>query len=185
MKFITTVLLIIVVIFAYLFTTAHGKMLASSIVNVPYEFLNTKEKKEVDCLADNIYYEAGYEPKEGRIAVAAVTINRVKSQKFDSSICGVVTQKTQGVCQFTWLCDGSVQRKPNPAIYNEARELALYVYFNHGVIEDPSKGALYYHADYVNPRWKLDKTTTIGRHIFYKPKEEYTYARQTKYQTRF
>lgn len=181
MKFITTVLLVIVVIFAYLlFNTANGKMF-SSIVNVPYEFLNAKEKKEVDCLADNIYYEAGYEPTEGRIAVAAVTINRVKSQKFDSSVCGVVKQKTQGTCQFSWLCDGSAKRKPNPTIYNEARELALHVYFNHGVIEDPSKGALFYHADYVNPQWRLDKTTKIGRHIFYKPKEEYTYARQIKY----
>ena len=45
-----------------------------------------------------------------------------------------------------------------------------------------NKGALYYHADYVNPRWKLDKTTIIGRHIFYKPKEDYyIYARQTKH----
>lgn len=183
MKFITTVILVIVVIFAYLLVSANGKQMTFGIVKVPYEFLNVKEKKEVDCLTDNIYYEAGYEPKEGRIAVAAVTINRVKSNKFDNTVCGVVTQKTRGTgtCQFSWLCDGSAKRRPNPTIYNEARELALYVYFNHGVIEDPSKGALYYHADYVNPRWKLDKTTVIGRHIFYKPKEDYIYARQTQH----
>lgn len=181
MKFITTVLLVIVVIFAYLFATAHGRMITSSIVKVPYEFLNAKEKKEIDCLADNIYYEAGYEPQEGRVAVATVTLNRVKSNKFDTSVCGVVKQKVGSVCQFTWLCDGSHRRKPNPDIYYEARQTALYVYFNHGMIEDPTKGALFYHADYVNPRWKLDKTTKIGRHIFYKPKEEYTYARQTQY----
>lgn len=181
MKYITTVILVIVVIFAYLLTSAHGNFSFKKIVQVPYEFLTVTEKKEIDCLTDNIYYEAGYEPKEGRIAVAAVTINRVKSNQFDNTVCGVVKQKTQGTCQFTWLCDGSAKRRPNPDIYNEARELALYVYFNHGVIEDPSKGALYYHADYVNPRWKLDKTTIIGRHIFYKPKEDYVYARQTKH----
>jgi spore germination cell wall hydrolase CwlJ-like protein len=33
---------------------------------------------------------------------------------------------------------------------------------------DITKGATYYHADYVNPQWKLPKTTQIGRHIFYK-----------------
>ncbi|MBJ7298438.1 MAG: cell wall hydrolase [Dolichospermum sp.] len=39
---------------------------------------------------------------------------------------------------------------------------------NYEILDDVTKGALYYHADYVNPRWKLIKTTTIGRHIFYK-----------------
>jgi spore germination cell wall hydrolase CwlJ-like protein len=29
------------------------------------------------------------------------------------------------------------------------------------------KGALYYHADYVSPGWKLPKIDKIGRHIFY------------------
>jgi spore germination cell wall hydrolase CwlJ-like protein len=181
MKYTTTILLLIVVIFAYLFTTTHGKSITTSIINVPYEYLNAKEKAEVDCLTDNIYYEAGYEPESGKIAVATVTLNRVKSKQFDNSICGVVKQKTGKTCQFSWLCDGSVNRKPNDNIYNEVRKIALYVYFNHAVIDDPSKGALYYHADYVNPRWKLDKTTVIGRHIFYKPKEDKFYDGKTQY----
>jgi spore germination cell wall hydrolase CwlJ-like protein len=181
MKYITTILLVIVVIFAYLLISANEKIVSSNVINVPYQYLSAKEKKEVDCLADNIYYEAGYEPKEGRIAVAAVTLNRVKSQQFNDTVCGVVKQKIRNTCQFTWLCDGSANRKPNENKYNEAVELALYVYFNHGIIEDPSKGALYYHADYVNPQWKLDRTTVIGRHIFYKPKEENVYARKIKY----
>jgi spore germination cell wall hydrolase CwlJ-like protein len=181
MKYITTVLLVIVVIFAYLLISANAKTVSSNVINVPYQFLSAKEKKEVDCLADNIYYEAGYEPKEGRIAVAAVTLNRVKSQRFNDTVCGVVKQKIRNTCQFTWLCDGSANRVPNENKYKEARELAIHVYFNHGVIEDPSKGALFYHADYVNPQWKLDKTTVIGRHIFYKPKEETLNARKTQY----
>jgi spore germination cell wall hydrolase CwlJ-like protein len=159
-------------VFAYLLSTTHTKGTYSSLVKVPYEFLTKSEKKEIDCLTDNIYYEAGHEPEDGKIAVATVTLNRVKSKQFDTSVCGVVKQKTGKTCQFSWLCDGSVNRKMNNDIYNEVRQIALYVYFNHAVIEDPSKGALYYHADYVNPRWKLDKTTVIGRHIFYKPKED-------------
>jgi spore germination cell wall hydrolase CwlJ-like protein len=166
-------------VFAYLLSTTHTNGNYSSLVTVPYEFLTKHEKKEIDCLTDNIYYEAGYEPEDGKIAVASVTLNRVKSKQFDTSVCGVVKQKTGKTCQFSWLCDGSANRKPNDDIYNEVRRIALYVYFNHAVIEDPSKGALYYHADYVNPRWKLDKTTVIGRHIFYKPKEDKRYDGKT------
>jgi len=50
--------------------------------------------KDVDCLAHNIYYEAGSEPLEGKVAVAMVTINRVRDGRFGSSICSVVDQKT-------------------------------------------------------------------------------------------
>jgi spore germination cell wall hydrolase CwlJ-like protein len=171
LKYVTTLIFAIVIVFAYLLSTTHSKAAYSRFVQVPYEFLTNSEKKEIDCLTDNIYYEAGHEPENGKIAVAYVTLNRVKSKQFHDSVCGVVKQKTGNTCQFSWLCDGSASRKLNYDIYNEVREIALFVYFNHAIIDDPSKGALYYHADYVNPRWKLDKTTVIGRHIFYKPKE--------------
>jgi spore germination cell wall hydrolase CwlJ-like protein len=44
---------------------------------------------------------------------------------------------------------------------------------NYGNIDDVTKGATYYHADYVNPGWNLPKTTKIGRHIFYKKHTDY------------
>ena len=53
--------------------------------------------KDVDCLAHNIYYEAGSEPEEGKVAVAMVTINRVRDGRFGNSICSVVNQRTQTV----------------------------------------------------------------------------------------
>ena len=56
-------------------------------------------------------------------------------------------------------------------VYQEAQDVAVYVYMNHETMKDNTKGALYYHADYVNPRWKLQKTATIGRHIFYKERD--------------
>ncbi|MCH8153679.1 MAG: cell wall hydrolase, partial [Proteobacteria bacterium] len=36
---------------------------------------------------------------------------------------------------------------------------------------DPTYGALWYHADYVNPYWRGDfiQGRQIGRHIFYSP----------------
>jgi spore germination cell wall hydrolase CwlJ-like protein len=39
-------------------------------------------------------------------------------------------------------------------------------------MEDVTQGATYYHADYVNPRWKLQKIDQIGRHIFYKSRKD-------------
>jgi len=53
--------------------------------------------KDVDCLAKNIYYEAGSEPEEGKVAVAMVTINRVRDGRFGKTICSVVDQRTQTV----------------------------------------------------------------------------------------
>jgi spore germination cell wall hydrolase CwlJ-like protein len=50
--------------------------------------------KDIDCLAKNIYYEAGSEPEEGKVAVAMVTINRVRDGRFGKSVCSVVDQRT-------------------------------------------------------------------------------------------
>ena len=121
--------------------------------------------RELKCLADNIYYEAGNQSTRGKLAVAAVTINRVNSPKFPKSICSVVYQRTRGTCQFSWTC----MRKyvPNPVQYAEAKRVAERVLFagaNHGVL---GKNVLFYHADYVNPGWNLRRVTKIGDHIFY------------------
>ena len=121
--------------------------------------------RELKCLADNIYYEAGNQSTKGKLAVAAVTINRVNSPKFPKSICSVVYQRTRGTCQFSWTC----MRKyvPNPEQYAEAKRVAEKVLFagaNHGVL---GKNVLFYHADYVNPGWNLRRVTKIGDHIFY------------------
>ena len=50
--------------------------------------------KDENCLARNIFYEAGNEPEEGKVAVGMVTINRVKDGRFANTICGVVNQRT-------------------------------------------------------------------------------------------
>jgi len=58
----------------------------------------------------------------------------------------------------------------NAQVYDKVKKIAIMVYANYGVIQDITNGALYYHADYVDPKWKLEKTAVIGRHIFYKEK---------------
>jgi len=127
-------------------------------------------QKQIKCLAENIYYEAGYEPKDGQVAVALVTMNRVQDPRFPKDICGVVKQKTTSVCQFSWFCEP--RKHVNEKVYNDNLEVAVYVYANYENLSDLTKGAKYYHADYVNPHWRnLEKTTKIGRHIFYKEKD--------------
>jgi spore germination cell wall hydrolase CwlJ-like protein len=129
-------------------------------------------ERQLDCLAKNIYYEAGTESFEGKVAVAQVTINRSESGKFPKDICGVVYQKTSFtgkiVCQFSWYCENTgrplILYKEN---YKESYEVAKKV-----LLEDfrlsGLKEAMYYHADYVNPNWGKSKITKIGHHIFYK-----------------
>ena len=134
-----------------------------------YELLDKHQKKEIDCLTHNIYREAGIEPREGKIAVALVTMNRVKTAGFPETVCKVVNEKRKNTCQFSWVCMKDLPRI-DQQIYSYSRSLAIKVFFNHHVIEDTTQGALFYHANYVRPRWtKLEVTTIIGRHIFYKP----------------
>jgi spore germination cell wall hydrolase CwlJ-like protein len=145
-------------------------------INISYHDLAESTKKEIDCLAENIYFESAHEPTTGKIGVAFVTINRTKSDWFPDSICSVVKQRTKNVCQFSWYCESGpkqksankVLTKTNNSLYNDIRELAVNVYMNHEKMKDPTKGALFYHADYVNPRWpNMERTAVIGRHIFY------------------
>ena len=136
------------------------------LLDVSYNQLTKETQKQIDCLAENIYFEAGYESRQGKEAVALVTLNRMQDPRFPKDICGVVKQKTTSVCQFSWFCKNPSIR--NRDVYEDAQNVAVYVYANYENLKDITQGALYYHADYVNPRWKLEKTTVIGRHIFYK-----------------
>jgi spore germination cell wall hydrolase CwlJ-like protein len=142
----------------------------NKIMEIAYSDLTKDAKKQVDCLAENIYHEAGHEPENGKHAVALVTLNRTQDERFPSNICGVVKQKTQGTCQFSWFCM-PVKLNRNTEAYRKSLEAALFVYANYEKLKDVTYGALYYHADYVNPRWRgVEKTVVIGRHIFYKEK---------------
>jgi spore germination cell wall hydrolase CwlJ-like protein len=128
-------------------------------------------QKQLDCLARNIYHEAGGEPFEGKVAVAQVTINRAESGQFPSDICQVVYQKNivyeKVLCQFSWYCEGPSVKKPmNGPVYTESMEVAKKVLLE-GFRLPSIKDALYFHGDYVNPKWGKKPVAKIGRHIFY------------------
>jgi spore germination cell wall hydrolase CwlJ-like protein len=128
--------------------------------------------KQLECLTRNIYWEAAGEPFEGKVAVAQVTMNRVVSGKFGSGVCGVVYQKNifyeKVVCQFSWACETNHKIKPiSPNKWAESEEVAKKVLLENFRLPGLTQ-AMYYHATYVNPGWRLQRVTQIGQHIFYK-----------------
>jgi spore germination cell wall hydrolase CwlJ-like protein len=109
---------------------------------------------ELNCLAANVYYEARGEPFEGQVAIAKVTLNRVADKRFPKTICEVVFQPNQ----FSWTT------KYKQIVYTQQSLEASYIALNSTVQFD----SLYYHAEYVAPKWKLQYVAKVGKHIFYK-----------------
>ncbi|HWI77101.1 MAG TPA: cell wall hydrolase [Sphingomicrobium sp.] len=129
----------------------------------------TDQKRALLCLTQAVYYEAGFEPAEGRRAVAQVVLNRLRHPAFPKSVCGVVYQgSNSGVCQFTFVCDGALYREPEAGAWRQARAIAQAALA--GYVERSVGEATHYHADYVAPRWApmLAKVAQIGAHIFYR-----------------
>jgi spore germination cell wall hydrolase CwlJ-like protein len=121
------------------------------------------------CLTQAVYYEAGYEPVAGRRAVAQVVLNRLRHPAFPKSVCGVVYQRSaSNICQFTFVCDGALNRAPELGAWRQARDIAEAAL--DGYVERSVGEATHYHADYVAPRWAplLTKVSQIGAHIFYR-----------------
>jgi spore germination cell wall hydrolase CwlJ-like protein len=126
----------------------------------------TNLQPEIECLTQTIYFESRGEPIAGQLAVGLVTINRKNSDLFPDTICGVIRQRTP-VCQYSWYCDGKSDTVPANKEGKLARALAVGLLTSN--VEDITKGALFFHADYINPGWtNLEKTIEIGAHVFYR-----------------
>lgn len=126
--------------------------------------------RALDCLTKAVYYEAGNQSDDGQRAVAQVVLNRVRDRAFPSSVCGVVYQgsaRSTG-CQFSFTCDGSLNRTPSAAGWERARTVASAALG--GSVYAPVGSATFYHADYVSPWWaaSMDHVATVGAHIFYR-----------------
>ncbi|WP_448207027.1 cell wall hydrolase [Azospirillum sp. sgz302134] len=136
---------------------------------------------ELTCLACNIYHEARDQPDAGQIAVAMVTLNRLRTADFPKSICEVVWEKGRDyrtgrtVAQFSWTLDDRPDVVTEKAAWERAKGIAVRALAtlrpNAPGLPDPSGGALYFHADYVTPDWSGDPglrlVTRIGNHLFY------------------
>jgi len=167
-------------------------------IAIPSEFIESSTVVEIDvdemhCLAKNIYFEARGETLKGKIAVANVTMNRVDSPNYPNTICGVVYQAKhskwwlqhngtlvpiRNQCQFSWYCDGKsdtlyltnkkgVVIKANMQSWLDSINIAKDSI--RGEVVDVTHGALWYHADFVQPYWSVHykETAKVGAHIFY------------------
>jgi hypothetical protein len=136
------------------------------------------ETREKRCLAIAIYFEARGEPQRGQVAVGQVILNRVRSPLFPETICGVVYQGQMSPgCQFSFTCDGRTDVPRNDAQWRQAQDIASRI--TKGELWLPEVGySTYYHADYVRPNWasSMSRIDTIGRHIFYKKRNEAPYV---------
>lgn len=129
--------------------------------------------RDLTCLARNVYYEARGESEQGKKAVAKVTLNRVASSRFPNSICEVVYEqrwdkrRRRFVGAFAWTEFDSVP-SPKSKQWKKAWQAAEAVYQNPDSVQ--LKGALFYHATRIKPRWARQKKRIkrIGRHIFYR-----------------
>ena len=154
--------------------------------------LRKMHKDTINCMALNIYHEAKNQSVTGQIAVGLVVINRVKDDRFPSTVCDVVMQgpvreswKTREdkelddserkyypirhKCQFSWYCDGKDDTPKERTAWELATHIAEKLLFSRsyaGMLD----GATHYHADYVSPKWRLDMTriSTVDDHIFYR-----------------
>ncbi|MCL1965236.1 MAG: spore cortex-lytic enzyme [Firmicutes bacterium] len=118
---------------------------------------SSSNSSDLELLARCVYGEARGEPYIGKVAVAAVVLNRVRSPSFPSTIAGVIYQAGA----FTAVSDGQFYLTPDADAYRAARD-ALNGW-------DPTYGCLYYY----NPSkvvsqwiWSREVRLRIGKHAF-------------------
>lgn len=128
------------------------------------------QEEDLKCLALNIYHEARNESLAGQVAVAQVVMNRVSHNSYPDNVCDVVQdgyKPGRRDCQFSWYCDGKSDEAKNIHSWRESVTIANAVLDD--IYPDITEGALWYHADYVYPKWRkgVKYVTQIDRHIFY------------------
>lgn len=133
-------------------------------------------ERQLDCLAKNVYFEAGSESFEGKVAVAQVTMNRVNHPNFPKDVCQVVYQKTvvmeRVICQFSWYCqNGGRPQIKHPELYTESYEVAKKVLLENFRLST-MKDAMYFHATYISPNWGKERIGVIGNHVFYRERKD-------------
>lgn len=189
-KIITVIVLAISGIVLKFYTSQSKEDLQEIVINIPklpyQEIVDLgtitikapKKETSFECLRKNIYLEAGNQGVEGMIAVANVTMNRVKDPSYPKNVCDVVYQAiykdgklVRNKCQFSWYCDGKTDNvrvnkytRDTWKLAGEIAQLALK-----DKVDNLVGDATHYHADYVNPYWSenLQHVATVGNHIFY------------------
>jgi spore germination cell wall hydrolase CwlJ-like protein len=147
---------------------------------VPEAVAKPVDNKQLVCLAENIYYEAGGESLQGKAAVARVVMNRVR-HGFASTPCNVIHQATivtrvneetldaykVKMCQFSWVCESKQKPNINDPRYIQSKEVAYQVLAYNAYEDILPRTALFFHNLTVDPFWPYKQVAKIGNHIFY------------------
>lgn len=119
--------------------------------------------RELHCLAGAVYFEAKSESLAGQLAVGRVVVARSKSGRFPNSYCGVVFQRSQ----FSFVRGNAM-----PAIAKRSQQwrnaVAIAQIAHAGAWKSPAEGALFFHASYVSPGWRLTRVARVDNHVFYR-----------------
>jgi len=137
------------------------------VIELPPDEAWDRDNLEVMCLGLNIYHEARGSSLEDQVGTALVVMNRVASERFPNTVCGVVWQSAQ----FSWTNDGRSDRTHELAAYEQSMMIAVYVW--NGFYPDFTHGATHYHTREINPSWGRFgyEQISIGSHIYMKVRD--------------
>lgn len=125
-------------------------------------------KSELQCLAENIYFESASQSLAGKFAVGYVVLNRVAKPNYPKTVCGVVNQRVGSTCMFSWTCNESRQIR-SQAAWKQSEQVAIKLLSRKRKdLLDITDGATHFHATSINPGWKLKRVAKIDDHLFYK-----------------
>jgi len=128
-----------------------------------------RDLDDIPLLKCLIYGEAEGEPLDSKVGVALVVRNRVLHPSWWGD-----SWKTVMLKQWQFSCFTERQKEIIAAVdedgpvMKECEWIATGVIA--GVVQDLTRGANHYHAEYIKPYWSKGETPTalIGKHIFYK-----------------
>ncbi len=121
------------------------------------------DEQEYQVLLRIVEAEAGGEDTVGKMLVANVIMNRVRSDIFPATVTGVVYQNTECGAQFAPTVDGRIDRVSVSQDTTEAVNRVLGG-------EDVSQGALFFRSTRSRSSWfdqSLNRVLEHGNHIFY------------------
>jgi N-acetylmuramoyl-L-alanine amidase len=134
---------------------------------------------DIDTLARTIYGEARGEGFDGKVAVAWVVINRVRTGRYGSTVKDVCLRPRQFSC---WNLDDPNRQRiekvtPEDSVFAECLGIAALVYAAFkgrggalpAVLKDPTMRSTHYCVTKLQPYWALGKNPvcTIGGHKFF------------------
>lgn len=153
-------------------TQAQEAIESLSTIRIINKDLTVKTKtvniEELQCMAENIYFEAGSQSLAGKLAVGFVTLNRTHKPNYPKTVCGVVNQRIGDNCMFSWKCqEGKEIRNQN--LWQQSKQVAYDLLSrDRKDLIDITEGATHFHNKSVKPDWKLKRVATIDDHYFYR-----------------